>query len=80
MKSKIALAVALLLLMAAPAFAGDCQTDIADLDAQIASSNAPEGAVKEAQYMRDEAAQACDAGDEETAASMIENARHALGN
>jgi len=79
MKSKIALMVAVVLLMAAPVFAGDCQSEITNFDAQLEAANVSEGAKKEAQYMRDEAEKACNAGKGEEAIGLIDMARTALG-
>ena len=80
MKLKILLGAVLVLLMVVPAYAGDCQSDILNFDAELAASTASEGAIKEAQAMRDQAAQACDAGNEGEAAAILENARMALNN
>jgi len=68
------------MLSASPVLAGDCQSEIANLDAQIESqADQASGAVKEAAYMRDEAEKACSAGNEQEAQELVAMARLALG-
>ncbi|QPJ64331.1 MAG: hypothetical protein G3M78_02530 [Candidatus Nitrohelix vancouverensis] len=79
MKLKLVLALATLLMMAAPAFAGDCHSELAVLDTQLENANVSDGVRKEATYMRDEAEKACTAGNEQDAQEHISMARRALG-
>ena len=74
---KLALATALL--FAAPAFADDCATAIAELDQKIASAGVSEEVLNEVLMMRMQADQMCQAGDDAAATEVAQTAGELLG-
>lgn len=81
MKAPVLAATAALLLFSAPAFALQCDTDLAKIDAALSSNplNISAELLAEAQEARDAGATLCAAGDEASAAEALGPAKFMLG-
>ena len=81
MKAPVFVAIAALLFLSTPAFALQCDTDIAEVDTALSTnpSNTPAELLAEAQKSRDAAAALCAAGDEAGAAEALGPAKFMLG-
>ena len=75
----IALALATLLALAAPAAAGSCDEGLRKLDAALQSTDIEPDVKAQAQDMRNQAAQLCAAGNEAEGADVLAEAASLLG-
>lgn len=69
-----AMALIAMFLFAAPAFADDCATAIADLDQKLATANVADEVLNEVQIMRMQADQMCQSGQDAEAAEIARTA------
>ena len=75
---KILSATALLLILAAPAFAGTCQDDIAKIDQALASAQLDSDQSTEVNDLRSQAVQLCGAGNEQEGLDVTAQAKAIL--
>lgn len=74
----VLLAAALSALLAAPALAGQCQDDIAKIDAALAKADLPPDQKAQAEDMRNQAVQLCGAGNEQEGLDITAEAKALL--